>query len=265
MSEEYYKYKKMKDEKEGLACLINDECHSFYFNFFKRGLDDIDIKQSIKSRFLFLCTYANYTEKGGYLTYDNHVKIDKRGIKNLLGGSDHECNATIKTLMDNGLLYAEGKHFRIDDKYVKRGKLSRSENKEVHTRIFDEGLRALYNGCSQKQHKQLYYIFKLLPFVSLKFNVICENPTEEDEMSVVPLKMHQICDIVGYDKTSSKKLERELLKLQLFDEHSILGILTEDGTWYKVNPKVSYAGTNGCLDEFYKLLSTDFRIKVKKK
>ena len=262
---DYYSYKKKIEEREAFAELISKECGTFYFDFFKRGLDELNIKESIKVRFLFLCTYSNYAERGSYLVYDNGVKIDKKGLKKLLGGSDCECNATIKTMIDNELLYKEDKYFKVNEKYIKRGSLSKSEVKERHTRIFDNGLRALYNGCSQKQHKQLYYIFKLLPYVSLRFNVICHNPEQEDENLVNPMKLSQICDVVGYDKTSGKKLEKELLKLQLFGEYSVLGIITGDGVWYKMNPKISYAGTSGCLEDFYNLLSTDFRIKTTKK
>lgn len=262
---DYFGYKKKIEERDAFAELISKECGSFYFDFFKRGLDELHIKESVKVRFLFLCTYANYAERGSYLTYDNGVRIDKKGLKKLLGGSDCECNATIKTMIDNGLLYKEDKHFRVNDQYVKRGGLSKTEDKEQHTRIFDKGLRLLYNGCSQKQHKQLYYIFKLLPHVSLRFNVICHNPDQEDETLVKPMKLSEMCEAVGYDKTSGKKFEKELLKLKLLEEYSILGIITGDGVWYKMNPKVSYAGTSGCLDDFYNLLSTDFRVKPNNK
>lgn len=261
-SDNHCKFKKMMEDRDALSLIISKECGSFYFDFFNRGLDSMDIKDSVKARFLFLCTYASYIDSGSILTYDNGVKIDRKGLKKLLGGSDYECNNTLKTMIDNELLFNEGDYFKINDRYAKRGSLTASESKEDCTRIFDKGLRELYNGCSQKQHKQLYYIFKILPYVSPKFNSICSNPNEQAVEKIKPLKLSEICERVGYTSHNAKKFEKEMLKLQLFGEYAMVGIINGKGVWYKLNPKVTYAGTLDNLEEFYNLLSTDFKVKI---
>ena len=263
-SNEYLDYQKMINNRDELSNVIMSECGTFYFNFFDNGLDRVDIKDSIKTRFLYLCTYKSYNSKGMYLIYDNGKKIDKKGLQGILNLSVNEANSTIRLLVDSGLLIKDGNYFMVCDDFVYRGKLKSSLDKEKHTRIFDKGLRDLYNNCNPRQHKQLYYIFKLLPYVSFRFNAICHNPTEQNEEDIVPFKLSEIAETIGYDITHAKKLEKELLKLKVFEQHAFLGIITEDGVWYKVNPRIMYAGTGECLDEFVKLISTDFRVKVKK-
>lgn len=259
-SEERIKYLKMKEDRDELGCLIASECGSFYFNFFKEGLDDMDIKESIKLRFLYLCTYTNYTEKGMYLVYDNAKKMDRGGIGDVLNLSDRELSSTITTLTKNNLIIKDGRYYMINKDITYRGTLSNSKTKQSHSRIFDKGLRELYDNCDAKQHKQLYYLFKLLPYVNLKYNAICQNPSEDIAEDVIPLKLSEICEVIGYNPKNSGRLKKDMYDLHLFGQYAILGIENKNGMWFKINPRVLYAGTGGHLEEFKTLLCTDFSI-----
>lgn len=258
--DEYNKYMKMVDDRDELSKIITEECGSFYFNFFNKGLDRIDIKDSIKVRFLYLCTYTNYEEKGMYVTYDNGVKMDRSGIESTLKLSTRESTNTISSLVDSGLIIKDGKHYMANKDYVYRGTIPNKIKSEVYSRVFDNGLRELYNNCDARHHKQLYYLFKLLPYVNTSCNAICQNPSESIIEDVVPLKLSEMCDVVGYDVSNAKKFEKELLKLHMFNQYAILGIINGKGTWYKINPRVLYAGSGDNLEEFKNLISTDFSV-----
>lgn len=258
---DYLKFKSMKENRDELSNLICEQCGSFYFNFFNAGLDTIDIKDSIKLRFLYLCTYTNYSDKGLYIIYDNGKMMDRGGISDALNISDKEVSVTINTLVKCGLIIKENRYYKINKTFVHRGELNNLKTNLPHSRIFDNGLRELYKNCDGKQHKQLYYLFKLLPYISLKFNAICKNVEAEDPETIAPLKLSEICELVGYSTSNAKKFEREMLKLRLFDQYAILGIKNGGGMWYKVNPRILYAGAGRHLDEFKELLSTDFGIK----
>lgn len=259
-SEERIKYLKMIEERDELSCLMASECGGFYFNFFKGGLIDMDIKESVKLRFLYLCTYTNYTEKGMYLVYDNGKKMDRGGIGDTLSLSDRELSSTITSLIKNKLIIKEGRYYMINRDVVYRGRISNGKIKESYSRIFDKGLRELYANCDAKQHKQLYYLFKLLPYVNLKYNAICQNPSENIADDVIPLKLSEICEIVGYNPKNSGRLKKDMYELHLFGQYAILGIENKNGMWFKINPRVLYAGTGSHLEEFKNLLCTDFSI-----
>lgn len=259
-SEERKKYLEMKNDRDELENIITNECGSFYFNFFNGGLLEMDIKESIKLRFLYLCTYTNYKEKGMYLVYDNGKRMDRGGIEDVLGLSEAEFKRTMSTLLKSGLLIKENTHYVVNGDIIHRGSLSKSKSKQGHSRIFDNGLRELYNNCDPKQHKQLYYLFKLLPYVNVKYNVICQNPSEDYVEDVIPLKLSEICEVVGYNPKNSGRFEKEILQLQLFGEYAMLGIKCGSGMWYKMNPRLLYAGTGNHIDEFKKLLCTDFKV-----
>lgn len=69
--------------------------------------------------------------------------------------------------------------------------------------------------------------------------------------------------MVDYNKNNANKFKKEMYGLQLFGQYAMLGVENKNGMWYKINPRVLYAGTNGHFEEFTKLLSSDFSIRKK--
>lgn len=263
--EAYFKNKKKREEWDDFKKLINSECGSFYLYFYNKGLYAIPIKESIKIRFLYLCTYVSYTKDGAYLVHDNNRLMNREALEEKLGLSKAEFNRTMKVFLETGLLVEGSDCFLVNKNLVKREKLSNKNKNDEYTRVFDNALRELYISCTSKQHKQLYYLFRLLPFINEKFNAICQNPSEKFVEHVIPLRLSEICQLVGYNTKNSKRFESEMLQLQMnlngVTQYAILGIKNGKGMWYKVNPRVLYAGTKDNMEELYKLLSTDFRIK----
>ena len=252
--------RRLLSSKDEFKQLIERECGRFYFNFYDRGLLSMDIKESIKSRFLYLCTYTNYADKGMYLCFDNGKRMKRKDIAEILELSEREFKTTLKTMLDNKLLTQDNEYFIVNKNIAIRGQLNGKQEAQAHTRVFDKGLRELYKNCKVSQHKQLYYLFRLLPYVNVKCNAICQNPSEQNVNDVIVLKLKEICEVVGYDTTKSSRFLNEMLKLQLFDQYAILGIRNAKGTWYKINPRIVYAGTSGHLEEFKELLATDFSV-----
>lgn len=262
-AEKVHKYRQLRADRDEFAKLMEIECGNFYFNFFDGGLSTMDIKDSIKLRFLYLCTYVVYDEKGSYLAYDNGIKLSRDGLCELLGLSDRECTNTISALVKNNLLIKYDKYYIVNNDYVKRGKLNKNEDNSPHTRVFDNGLRELYKNCKATQHKQLYYLFKLLPYINLKYNAVCQNPSETIAEDVIPLTLTEMCEVVGYSTDKPTRFKKEMYGLQLFGQYAMLGIENKNGMWYKINPRVLYAGTSGHFEEFTKLICSDFSISRK--
>lgn len=253
------KFLKMKKERDEFEKMIEEFCGSFYFYFYEK-IDKYDLKESIKLRFLYLSTYIAYTERNLYLTYDNGIQIDRDGLKDLLKLQDREFKTTIKALVDAGLLTKSGKRWIINADIAYKGTLSREQKKQPYTRIFKDALRELYSICDTKQHKQLYYIFKLLPYINPKYNVVCANPSEENPDDIIPLNMKQICELVGYNPNQSVRLKTDLYKTRLYGTRVIVGVENENGMWFKVNPRVFYKGRSRDMDQLNELLTVDFKM-----
>lgn len=261
-SEKAIEHRKRREVWDEFETIVHKECGSFYFNFLENGLYNVQIKESIKARFLYLYTYTMYSNKGSYLAHDNNRLMTKKDIEKKLRLSDREFRETLKTLLDTGLLIQQGDYYLANTYLAKRGELTPRQKEMSYTRMFDEGIRSLYENCVARQHKQLYYLFRILPYVNIKFNVICANPSEELAEHIIPLKLNQICEIIGYNIQNANRLKKELYQLKVFDQYAMLGVEGANGMWYKINPRIIYGGTSGHLNELINLISADFSIKM---
>lgn len=260
-SEKQKKFLNDMQNKSEFKELLNQECGKFYFYFYNQGLFSLPIKESIKARFLYLCTYACYGDTGLYICHKNNNKrMKKEDVIKLLRLSDREAKSTIKTLLDFNLLRQDREFLLVNKQFAYRGELSKAMEKKDHTRMFNDGIRELYENCSATQHKQLYYLFMLLPYVNKKFNAICANPDEEHAEDVIPLRLSDICERVGYNLKNSGRFKNEMYKLKVFGQYAIKGIEGENGMWFKINPRILYAGTEDHQKELEELLFADFII-----
>lgn len=261
LNEDVKKYINKRGEWNNFKEVLNNECGTFYFNFFKNGLYDIQIKESIKARFLFLYTYVSYSDRGAYLLNGNNKPMKSEDIFKKLNLSERRFKDTMDTLISNRLIIKEGNKFRANTILASRGEISEVNNDLEYARMFDNGIRSLYNNCSSTQHKQLYYLFRLLPYINKTYNAICKNPNEIEASKVIPLTLKEICNVIGYDEKNASRFKREMYKLKVFDQYAMLGIESLNGKWYKINPRVLYAGNEESINSFMDLLSNDFRIK----
>ena len=139
--------------------------------------------------------------------------------------------------------------------YVINGKINTDYN---YTRLFCEYIQSLYEGCgSANEHKQLSYIFKIIPFINRRTNVACMNPMEQDSSKIQTMKLGDFCDAIGYDKTHAKRLAKDLLNIRINGELAIGFFVTnmDEKTWrIVVNPKIYFGGKYDSLFIEYRTL-----------
>lgn len=223
-----------KEERSNFHNRLIETYGNFYFNFYKR----IDIENQYLFRFIYLCSYMNY---------DNYLSNGKRllrvdDLEGLLGLSEREFYRTKKSLIDNNLITITDKNLvYINDRYCKKGEIHKNKNIEV-IRMFNEAIKELYEKSTPREHKKLALLIKLLPYINYKYNIICNNPEEENIQLINPIKMSDLCEMLGYDRTNASKLKRQLFALRVNDE-KVIGIFeVEDSKAILVNPRVYYKG-----------------------
>ena len=227
-----------------------DAYGNFYFNFYQR-LEHIE--RQYLFRFLFLVSYINYNN---YLSNGKRLYTDVEAFELLeLGRS--ETQKTKNYLIANELITInEKKNVIINEKFCKKGEIHKRKSDEV-VRMFNTAIRDIYNSAEPRQHKKLALLIELLPYINLKFNVICENPTEESEENIRAYDMKELCTILGYDTSKSSRLRKELFSLKVSEE-DVIGIFTRRSrTAMYVNPRVYYKGTR---TEDINMLKALFRI-----
>ncbi|EJT6612799.1 TPA: hypothetical protein ACOTGN_000685 [Clostridium perfringens] len=225
---------------------INDNL-GYYFHLLYGDILKLDLEPQMLVRFLYLCSYMNYQ----YTLVSGNTKAQKKisesELQDILKLNKTTFFETKKYLLDNNLIIIEDNKIKIDDKFVKKGKgVLKGDliNMEV-TRIFNNGIQDLYNGVKPIQHKKLETFIRILPFINIKYNIICENPLETDIEKVKPLKWTELGRLIGLSPATSKRLRSELWSLKVNDSVAIGEFSTFlCGKSIVINPSVYYKGNN---------------------
>lgn len=236
-------YLKTKRKKDKLNKFIEDNCGSFYFNFYNR-FKKIDEQYLI--RYLYLCTYMDFDSNILSIRDDKtnrKRRVIEKDLKNLWNISERETLYTKKELYKHDLMHynKDTGELIINDHYCKKGKV-RINRKVAMVRMFEVAIREIYENSKPTEHKKIGLLIKLLPYINLKYNIVCSNTDAETTQDIIPLNMKEIAEKVGY--SNSTKLKRDLFALRCNGEKVIMLHEDDDGKFITVNPKVYYKGTD---------------------
>lgn len=234
----YEKYLSKAELKE----FIKNQGNYFYFLLYRKLLDDFPEHNSMIFRFMYICTYGDYD---GVLQYDKRP-MTKDELRDRLYLSSRISNDLINELISNNLLIFKDNKYIINPDYYIRGKIK--EYTPDFTRVFNKGMQELYIKSNYREHNMLSYFIPLLPYVNIKYNIICFNPEETDLRKLQPLNLKQVSSIFNVDKTHSNRLKKKLLSISVRNV-PLMGYFTRDFgngllKCFIVNPYVFYKASN---------------------
>lgn len=165
----------------------------------------------------YLATYFGYE---GYLT-TGKKPIRKTQLPQLLDVGKTTAYRFWTNIVEAGIAREDEQGpLHLNKQFFDRGQLRRkrlatmaSQNVYV-TRLYITSIRDLYKNATPTSRSALSYLFQVLPFVSREYNVVCRNPLEQDLDEVVPMKLEELCDAIGYDKANASRLLSELMRLK---------------------------------------------------
>ncbi|WP_250675288.1 hypothetical protein LZ906_017835 (plasmid) [Paraclostridium ghonii] len=217
--------------------------------------NELNIDKANISRLIYLATYIDYNNRQENLLikHGKNYKIEpmaRADIKKVLGLGDTVFKSFMSDMRNNNLLFEANNKFYISNDYFSKGKCN-FNNKE-YTRIYINTTRMLFENCTSRQHKQLSYIYQLIPFMNYELNIICKNPSETDFYKLEKLSLLQICELLGVstDKDNMRKFRNDLLKFYVKMEEkkyyflSYARILNGHGLkdYFVVNPQITWGG-----------------------
>lgn len=200
-------------------------------------------------RFIQLATYSTF---GGKLFDSNRNRIKRSSLKTIWDtSSKNSIKETYDLLMECGYIYeTEEGYIMISDDLIVKGaiddfkKLKKDDKDLTYTRLFSKNIQSLYEGTEPKARKQLANLFKILPYINFKHNILCANPTETDKNKLELLNWSDVARICGYDETNITKFKRELWKLKIYGYNTIGQFSSGNSYYICVNPKLYYSGDN---------------------
>lgn len=206
-----------------------------------------NLTQSTITRLIYISTFLGYD---GYLVHDNYKTLKKEQLKKKIGVSDREFNSFWKEIsIDNKIVYEDNKRIFINKDIFMKGELPKKviKSKDV-VRLAVGGVRALYeNVDSVRSHKNLSYLFKIIPFVNKEWNIVCKNPKEKEREFIDYMTVAEFCDAIGYNKSNARKLINSLSSITFNGEHALIYVTLDfniEKSKITMNPNLYWAGTD---------------------
>lgn len=149
---------------------------------------------------------------------------------------------------ERNIFYIKDGDVYIDTSYFTKWALAPNVNKN-YTRMYCTCVRNFYESCARMtDHKRMSYIFKIIPFVSRRYNIMCKNPWEIDKEKIIPMDVGDICEVLGQDRSHARRVLRELLKIKIDGVPAVYfaGNNLNEDTWKLfVSPNIYYGGEYG--------------------
>lgn len=198
------------------------------------------------TRLFYIATFVEYN--GDRLTFDGgYTFIGKRQLKGKLNLTDNVFTDFWNEMISNNILKEnEEKLVTINTKLFRRGSIDRRCNKDF-TRIYCECVRCIYENTKDiRDHTKLSYIFKIIPFVNRKTNIVSYNPEEMDDKKIKPMTIGDFCDVINYNKKNAYRLFKDLAKFTIKGKHLMCYVAIDkfniNGMFIIVNPEIYYGG-----------------------
>ena len=228
----------IRKSKEEFKVTIDNECGSFYFTNYKKILEE-KFMPNYMFRFLYLCTYSDYEGILRLGKSKNNYMI-KSDIIHVLKISDKENRNTVKYLEENKLIEIHNDYIKVNDSLCVRGKIGKKLAKQS-VRMFDNGIKYIYENITAREHKRAYMVVELLPYLHYSSNILVKNPEVEDEKLIKPFNMKELSEELGY--TNTDRFSKALLSMRINKELAI-GRFGESKNIIVINPRLYYKGGN---------------------
>lgn len=232
---------KIRKEISEFEEMIKETFGKFYFNFYNSLPKDLG--DQFKFRFMYMSTYLKHNDDRMVLKQLNGlyrtIKVDE--LQDILKLERSEFHKTKSELVKNNLISInENNQILINRNISKVGNISKN-NKKDYTRIFNNCITELYNNSMPREHKKIFMIIKLLPYIHFQFNIVCKNPYCEIMEDIKPLSIKDIMNEFGMANQSVFK--KKLLSIKGKNNKLIMLFEDYDKQMIAINPSVYYRGT----------------------
>lgn len=209
--------------------------------------DFSDISPANITRLIYLSTYLSF--HNSELRVSERRKISKSMLPDILRVGERTIDRFLCEVSPRYVLIDEEGYLSLNQETFTKGKIKK--NLAFYIKVFAKGMQNLYNSVPRSKHKQLGYIFNMLPYVNIEHNILCHNTDEISIDSIEPMTMTEFCKEIGYDYLHVDRLHK-VFKSLTFDvgdgKHELFCSIIENKYTGKelmiINPRVFYSGKN---------------------
>lgn len=256
------------------------ETRGHFFSVLVRKTETLwdNLTEPTISKLIFLATYMDKNNcicfDGGWEKTTEGKKqvivrkakpMTKADIRELLDVSNHTFYQFWNECIESGVIIENENGVFLPRKMIRFCDNSSVNTSKVRMiKVFKHAIRYMYENTDERSKKSLTHLYRLIPFINLKYNILCENPFEVERENLIPLTAADICEKLGLDRKFHERVVKALQKLSFVDKQGNLrSVITyrwdrknaEDRYWITINPQF-YSGYIGeaemmqMLDDF---------------
>lgn len=204
-----------------------------------------DINPATAARLIYLATFLWYD---GKLMKTQRTAMKRNDLGSVLKISKAQSYRFWDEVKDKYICEAEnGELFMRKDFFI-RGKLPHGGRFQ---KFFIEAVRKLYLTTETARHKYLGYVFQLLPFVNVEYNLLCHNPEEKNLDDVRAMTVDEICSAIDYCAANKARLMDIYSKITFpvgNRQENFCAFVSTGGKYGKtrmfINPRILYYGND---------------------
>lgn len=251
-----------------LALLQREICGDFYWTIFNSREEYYPtVTDSMLAKIVYLITYMDYgtnilmvrdsaTEPKRPMTKKDMQKVIRLHRCKFSRFWDEMLATGIITEEDDGKL-------RVCKNFCK-GKLTNKNAAAM--KVFTHAVKYMYENVDVRSHRYIAYLFRLIPYISLRYNIVCKNPLETNESAIEWMTVKEICQVLKIDESQAARFMNNLFSLEFVDrqgdKNSVVMFLKntkndEVRNFIIINPQF-YSGYM-CQDDMRELLD-DFKL-----
>lgn len=238
--------KKVSQRRKTNCARISKNIGNFYFAIARKPF--CDISPATLGRLIFLATYLEFGSNR--LVFDkDKTPIRRKDLPDLLALSNPAITAMLKEASPTFINKSSNGNIEMNSDYFCYGILSKSARNDPHQKIYRSFIRRLYKE-DVSNTRYLGYIFKLLPYINIEYNIICKNPFEKDIDAIQPIYLSEFASIIGYNKSQISRLKKiyNKVRFNVGTEKqrfiSFIGNGLDDDSVICINPRILYSGTD---------------------
>ena len=252
------KYKEEQEQKEARKAFYHIQQNQYgKWVFLLYNIDvalDYGIEPANLTKLIYLSTFMFYNNR---LLYNNRIPITKKNLQNVLGIGKTAYYKFANEVFDKGLLIEDDKgrlslnkeiffrgYMRDVQKYLNENQL----DKDI-IKLYYNSIREIYTKSKVTEHGKLSYLFQMIPYINIEFNILCHNPFETNFDLIDPMIMEDYCEIIGYSVNNVFRLKNSLKSISIGDTYAFNFVDNGEGLFCCVNPCVFYAGCGDNLDK----------------
>lgn len=244
--QEAYKKRKAREEKEAIRRTNNKGLGRYYFvnseNRYK------DISPQTMARLTYLGTFLKYNSN--ILCNRNGLPMNKGDIESIMRLSKATFYRFWNEAFGQYLSEDSSGHICLVNDF-KRGTIKKVKTHTAYQKIYIEAVRELYESVPASKHRHLGYIFQMLPYVNLEYNILSFMPDETNINAIEPMTVDEFCSLIGVVTEKRSRIIKEYSEIVLpVRGHLerfcsfVLDGLNIDRAKIFINPHIMYRGSN---------------------